>query len=128
MRNTARQMSRILHAFIVLTGLSLVSPSSPAHHGAGIFDAERTVTFTGTVTDFQFVNPHVLVYITVTSDDGSETNLAGELTSSASARRNARYRPSCVRHWPYIFARPDAGRPARPSGRLPLQPLSILRA
>jgi hypothetical protein len=54
---------------------------SAAHHGAGVFEPEKKVTVVGTVTDFQFVNPHVLVYMTVKGDDGKELQWGGELTS-----------------------------------------------
>jgi len=52
-----------------------------AHHGAGVFEPEKIVTVAGTVTEFQFVNPHVLVYLTVKGDDGKEVRWGGELTS-----------------------------------------------
>ncbi|WP_428097110.1 DUF6152 family protein [Candidatus Rariloculus sp.] len=74
-------MSRIARVFFISAVFSFVCPPLLAHHGAGIFDAETTVSLTGTVTDFQYVNPHVLVYITVTGVDGAETAWAGELTS-----------------------------------------------
>jgi hypothetical protein len=55
-------MSRIGVALgITLTFLGVSSPSS-AHHGAGVYEPEKMVTLVGTVTEFQFVNPHVLVY------------------------------------------------------------------
>ena len=61
--------------------LGLVAAPTLAHHGAGVFEPEKKVTVAGTVTDFQFVNPHVLVYINVKGDDGKETKWGGELTS-----------------------------------------------
>lgn len=74
-------MLRLVGLVAVTGALLLLSPSAPAHHGAGIFDAETTVTYSGTVTDFQYVNPHVLVYIATTGADGSTVQIAGELTS-----------------------------------------------
>jgi hypothetical protein len=74
-------MSRI---GVVLVGASAflgVSPPSLAHHGAGVFEPEKTVTVVGTVTEFQFVNPHVLVYVNVADADGNEVRWGGELTS-----------------------------------------------
>jgi len=41
----------------------------------------KTVTVKGTVTDFQFVNPHVLIYMDVKDASGNVTKWAGELTS-----------------------------------------------
>lgn len=52
-----------------------------AHHGAGVFEPEKKVTVAGTVTDFQFVNPHVLIYWTLKAGDGKEVQWGGELTS-----------------------------------------------
>jgi hypothetical protein len=52
-----------------------------AHHGAGVFEPEKKITVQGTVTDFQFVNPHVLVYMTVKGEDGKDVQWGGELTS-----------------------------------------------
>jgi hypothetical protein len=52
-----------------------------AHHGAGVFEPEKKVTVQGTVTDFQFVNPHVLIYLAVKGGDGKEVKWGGELTS-----------------------------------------------
>ena len=66
-----------------------VAPAA-AHHGAGVFEPEKKVTVSGTVTDFQFVNPHVLVYMTVTGDGGKEVQWGGELTSPNRLARDAR--------------------------------------
>ena len=61
--------------------LLVVSSPLAAHHGGAIFDAAKTVTVVGPVTDFQFINPHVLVYIAVAGEDGHEVTWGGELTS-----------------------------------------------
>jgi len=74
---------------ILALGL-LMATQATAHHGAGVFDPVNKVTVTGMVTDFQFVNPHVLVYITVKGEDGKETNWGGELTSPNRLARDAR--------------------------------------
>lgn len=70
-----RQASMSLAAALALTPIGL-----SAHHGAGLFDGEKTVTVTGIVTEFQFVNPHVLVYVAV-PDDAGDVRWGGELTS-----------------------------------------------
>jgi uncharacterized protein DUF6152 len=61
-----------------------------AHHGAGVFEPEKKVTVEGTVTDFQFVNPHVLVYLTVKGDNGKDVQWGGELTSPNRLARDDR--------------------------------------
>lgn len=64
-------------AFAVL----LVSPVSWAHHGTANYDTDKQVSVKGTVTDFQFNNPHVLVFMQVKDDSGKTTSWQGELTS-----------------------------------------------
>ena len=61
-----------------------------AHHGAGVFEPEKKVTVAGTVTDFQFVNPHVLVYMTVKGEGGKDLEWGGELTSPNRLARDQR--------------------------------------
>ena len=60
---------------------SFATAELAAHHGAGVFEPEKKVTVEGTVTDFQFLNPHVLIYLTVKGGDGKEVLWGGELTS-----------------------------------------------
>ena len=67
--------------FCGAAALLLAAGQSFAHHGAGLFDPAKTVTVSGTVTQFQFVNPHVLVYLSAKGEDGKEVQWAGELTS-----------------------------------------------
>ena len=61
-----------------------------AHHGAGVFDPQKKVTVEGTVTEFQFGNPHVLVYIDVYGEDGKQVHWGGELTSPNRLARDQR--------------------------------------
>jgi hypothetical protein len=65
----------------VVLALVLAATTSSAHHSATVFDPDTMVGMNGVVTDFQFVNPHVLIFMTVTADDGSEQAWAGELTA-----------------------------------------------
>jgi hypothetical protein len=52
-----------------------------AHHGTAVYDASKTVTVKGTVIDFQFVNPHVLVFFDVKDGKGDVQKWQGEMTS-----------------------------------------------
>lgn len=67
-------------ALLIVTLLALAGTVS-AHHGSAAYEMEKNVTIKGTVTEFQFVNPHVLIYLDVKDDKGQVTNWAGELTS-----------------------------------------------
>jgi hypothetical protein len=52
-----------------------------AHHGTAAYDSTKTITVKGIVSDFQFVNPHVLVFFDVKDDKGNLEKWQGELTS-----------------------------------------------
>ena len=53
-------------AFAVL----VASAPLPAHHGEVNYDTEKAVSVKGTVTDFQFINPHVQIFMDVKNDKG----------------------------------------------------------
>ncbi len=81
--------NKVVRGFAWVLGV-LAATQVVAHHGAGVFEPEKKVTVMGTVTDFQFVNPHVLVYMSVKGDDGKEIQWGGELTSPNRLARDAR--------------------------------------
>ncbi len=60
-----------------------------AHHGvAPHYDDSRPVTIDGTVSEFQFINPHSFVYLRVTGADGQEAIWHCELASRSVLARN----------------------------------------
>jgi hypothetical protein len=59
----------------------LVSSLLYAHHGDAGYDTTKLVTIKGTVTDFQFINPHVEISLDIKNDDGSIENWQGEMNS-----------------------------------------------
>ena len=67
--------------FAGIAGLLLISFSLWAHHGQAGYNTTQTVTVTGAVTDFQFVNPHSIVSLDVKDDKGETQAWQGELTS-----------------------------------------------
>jgi Family of unknown function (DUF6152) len=75
-------MTRNLLVLAAVAGGLLVS-SVPmiAHHGTAAFDVKRMVTVTGTITNFEFVNPHVQVYWEAKNDKGEAEMWQGELTA-----------------------------------------------
>lgn len=52
-----------------------------AHHGEANYTPDKVVTVTGKVADFQFINPHVLIYLDVKGENGTVTRWVGEATS-----------------------------------------------
>ena len=58
----------------------LAAGVASAHHGTANYNTEKSVTVKGTITEFDFVNPHVLVYMNV-DNNGKVEKWQGELTS-----------------------------------------------
>jgi hypothetical protein len=54
-----------------------------AHHNAShTYDAEHPVSLSGTVTDVQWKNPHVLVHLDAKQDNGTVVNWKVELVAA----------------------------------------------
>jgi len=64
-----------------------ISAPLPAHHGEANYDTEKMVSVKGTVTDFQFVNPHVIISLDVKNDKGEIEKWVGEARSPAMLSR-----------------------------------------
>jgi len=52
-----------------------------AHHSFAVFDHTRTLTIRGTVTKFQWTNPHAFIELDVRQGDGTLKHYSIELTS-----------------------------------------------
>lgn len=52
----------------VAVAVLTLSASMSAHHSQSIFDLQNLTTLTGTVTAFEFSNPHVVIYLEVKND------------------------------------------------------------
>jgi DNA/RNA endonuclease YhcR with UshA esterase domain len=52
-----------------------------AHHGTANYDTTKSITVKGSVTNFQFINPHVIISLDVKDDKGMAQNWQGGLTS-----------------------------------------------
>ncbi len=48
---------------VVTLAVGVVMLAAPllAHHGTAVYDTKKPVTVTGTVTEYRFVNPHVIL-------------------------------------------------------------------
>jgi DNA/RNA endonuclease YhcR with UshA esterase domain len=75
-----------IFAGFAVAGLSL--PSS-GHHGSNVvYDLNESITISGTVTEFQFVNPHTLILFEITGEDGSVVTWLAGMSSSLGLARN----------------------------------------
>jgi hypothetical protein len=62
-------------------GLLMVSGQTFAHHGTAMYDATHLTTLTGTVTGFEFSNPHVEIYFDAKDDKGKLEKWSAEAAS-----------------------------------------------
>ena len=60
--------------------LGLASPAL-AHHSHAMFDHTKDMTITGTVTTFEFVNPHASLYVDIKNDKGETVNYWFEMSN-----------------------------------------------
>jgi len=67
-------------ALLVFTMLIGAVPMT-AHHGTAAFNTTKMVKVKGTVTDFQFTNPHVLLFFECKNEKGETEQWQGELTA-----------------------------------------------
>ena len=80
-RSSGAAILRKVKACLVVTGILLVVPQLWAHHGMAAFDTTHTVKMQGTVTEFQFINPHAFIYADIRDEKGKVTNWKLELGS-----------------------------------------------
>ena len=58
-----------------------------AHHSTAMFDNTKELVMTGTVTRFDFINPHSWLYIDIKDAEGTVTNWGFEFSASSRLRR-----------------------------------------
>ncbi len=80
---------------VLAVGLLAAVVQIAAHHsGAAVFDSEKPIGFTGTVTSLEWVNPHAHFYLDVKDAAGKVTNWNLELASPNVLVRNGWKRTS----------------------------------
>src|SRR5450755_3369966 len=60
--------------------IAAVAPAM-AHHSFAMFDNNKTITLTGTVKEFEWVNPHSWIHIAVMNPAGTPEEWAIEMGS-----------------------------------------------
>ena len=63
---------RTLTALGLAAFTMLFSSASMAHHSFAMFDIDNRITLTGVVREFQWTNPHVLIWVYVEEDGEDE--------------------------------------------------------
>jgi len=73
-------MTRGLSGFAVLFIFSIVPALSAfAHHGTAGYDMDKVITVKGKVTEWDWVNPHCVIYVDAKADNGDVQHWALEL-------------------------------------------------
>jgi hypothetical protein len=68
-------------AAFVAASLFVFSGHAFAHHGGSAYDTSHPLTVTGTVKEFQFIQPHPLITHEVKDDQGAVTEWSVEMTA-----------------------------------------------
>ncbi|HVB54968.1 MAG TPA: DUF6152 family protein [Candidatus Acidoferrales bacterium] len=75
-------MSKYIPTAVLLPlAVLLLAFPALAHHGSAAYDTTQVVTLVGTVTDFQFIQPHPLISLTVKDANGNIQNWSVEMTA-----------------------------------------------
>ena len=79
---------RIVAAAALAGLLTLTGHPAKAHHSFAMFDIDNKITLTGVVREFQWTNPHVLIWVYVEEEGEDEpVTWAIEMTSVGNLRR-----------------------------------------
>jgi hypothetical protein len=75
-------------SFVLAAALVLLADPVAAHHGTSGYDMEKVITLNGTVTSFNWSNPHCLVHIDVKYSNGDIKDWIIELAAPTLMTRN----------------------------------------
>jgi hypothetical protein len=77
----------LLRTSVLAIGLLTVSSAVFAHHGSSVYDLKKTTILNGTITNFEWDNPHCLIHIDVKADNGAIERWTLELPSPFTMNR-----------------------------------------
>ena len=64
-------MQAAIRTVIVALALAGAASGALAHHSTAMFDMQHTITIKGTVTQFDWTNPHTFIFMDVASSAGA---------------------------------------------------------
>src|ERR1700693_6017740 len=73
--------SKLLMVLAAVANLVMLSGSAMAHHGVAGYDMTKTITLHGSVTKFDWSNPHVVVYVDAKNEGGEMQHWTIEFAS-----------------------------------------------
>jgi hypothetical protein len=84
-----KQLFIVTRAITVMIGCMLCMRNAVAHHSFAMFDNANVVTLKATVKDFQWTNPHVILWVYAQAKDKEPADLwTVELTSPGNLTRS----------------------------------------
>ena len=95
--SSRKVMNPKLGAVLVTFGMLSGVPSLRAHHGLAAFDTTHTVKMQGTVTEFQWINPHAYIYADLKDENGKVANWKLEMGSLGMLTRFGGWTPTTVK-------------------------------
>jgi len=116
-------MKSLLLFLAVSFAILFVSVPLLAHHGEANYDTDKVVSVKGTVTSFQFINPHTLISLDVKNDKGEIENWSCEARSPAMLARVGGWDKSTLKPGDVITA--SGYRPKNGSNMLRLQKIVL---
>ena len=80
--------SRASTLFALAAGVLMLAAPLLAHHGTAVYDSKNPVTVSGTVTEYRFVNPHILLFWDAKDAKGRIQKWAAEIGAPNNIRRS----------------------------------------
>lgn len=77
----AVNIRRFMFLFVLAAGVVPLSGPAFAHHSTAEYDMTTVTPVKGTVTKFEWSNPHAYIYIEAKDDKGNTVEWTGELAS-----------------------------------------------
>jgi hypothetical protein len=82
-----KNMKRRLSFLVAVVGIFLVSSPISAHHGLAHYDMKKTIALSGTITAFDWGNPHCLIHMDVMDVSGHFQHWTLEMSSTSAMSR-----------------------------------------
>ncbi len=108
---------RLTSLLIVLASVVAGAATTTAHHSFTMFDQTKQITLTGTVTEFQWTNPHVFIEIDVSDEKGTVKHWSVEM-GSPSILMQSGWKFKDVKAGDKVTVRINPLRDGRPGGLL----------
>jgi hypothetical protein len=80
-------VNKLLVFFVAAGILLLASSPAIAHHGTAGYDMDKIITIKGTISSFNWSNPHVVIHIALKNDKGDPQDWVVELAAPSMLAR-----------------------------------------